>query len=225
MKYSTKNILLALTLFSMTAKISSAFAPLPSLTAMPASAFASAKLKPQDMQEPLAHDITSASTRKSATALSSGAPDVDLVVGFGIIAAASTPYVFGAFTNRLGFFLPIYAEDDSGRVAEIGWKVRYATLGIALTTLVFLEVYYHPENDVAKVLRDSYVLWAIFYTEATRKIRAEATSDSPILSEPSFGGRLGIQLWHLFVVLVLWADVSESYTGNAITNFIKDVFT
>jgi hypothetical protein len=164
---------------------------------------------------------------KTTTTLSASS-DPDLVVGFGMIAAACTPYalgiVFKDFFND-SFFLPIYADDDDGRIAEIGWKVRYATLGLALTTLAFLEVYLFPENDPARILKDSYILWAIFYTEATLKIRREATSDPPILANPSFGGRLGIQLWHLTVVLVLWADVSESYTGNAITNFIKDVFT
>jgi hypothetical protein len=171
---------------------------------------------------------TSTASTSSSTALSAAAPDVDLVVGFGTIAAACTPYflglVFKDFFND-SFFLPVYANDDEGRIAEIGWKVRYATLGLALTTLAFLEVYLFPENDPARILKDSYIVWAIFYTEATRKIRAEATSDPPILSDPSFGGRLGTQVWHLLVVLVLWADVSESYTGNAITNFIKDVFT
>lgn len=157
----------------------------------------------------------------------SATPDPDLIVGFGTIAAAaSTPYVFGVFFPDFfndSFFLPVYAEDDTGRIAEIGWKVRYASLGLALTTLAFLEIYLNPENDVVGILRDSYILWAIFYTEATRKIRSEATSDPPILENPS--GRLGVQLWHLTVVLILWADVSETYTGNAITNFVADVFT
>lgn len=161
----------------------------------------------------------------SSTSLSMGSSDLDLVVGFVTIAAACTPYVLGTifptFFND-GFFLPVYNADESGRVAEIGWKVRYATLGLALTTLTFLEVYYGDKEAVG-VLRDSYILWAIFYTEATRKIRSEARADPPILANPS--GRLGIQLWHSLVTIVLWADVSESYTGQAITNFLKDVFT
>ena len=168
---------------------------------------------------------TNPMSRKSSSALLAG-PDPDLAVGFVTIAAACSPYVLGVFFKDFfndSFFLPVYAEDDDGRIAEIGWKVRYATLGLALTTLAFLEVYFFPENDPARILKDSYIIWAIFYSEATRKIRAEATSDPPILTNPS--GRAGIQVWHCTVVLILWADVSESYTGNAITNFLKDVFT
>ena len=169
--------------------------------------------------------IITTSTALSATEL---VPELvpDLVVGYGIIVAACTPYVLGVifkdFFNE-SFFLPIYNDDTLGREAEIGWKVRYATLALALTTLAFLEVYLVPDCDAVKVLRDSYVLWAIFYTEATLKIRREATADPPILANPS--GRTGIQIWHLTVVLVLWADVIDSYSGNAITNFIKNVFT
>jgi len=145
-----------------------------------------------------------------------------------MIAAACTPYVLGTtkllkdFFNE-SFFLPIYNDDTAGREAEIGWKVRYATLGLALTTLMFLEVFVKAESDPVQILRDSYIAWAVFYTEATLKIRREATSDPPVLANPK--GRAGIQIWHCLVVLVLWADVSESVTGNAITNFIKNVFT
>ena len=114
----------------------------------------------------------------SSTSLSMGSSDLDLVVGFVTIAAACTPYVLGTifptFFND-GFFLPVYNADESGRVAEIGWKVRYATLGLALTTLTFLEVYYGDKEAVG-VLRDSYILWAIFYTEATRKVCSFLTS-------------------------------------------------
>ena len=114
----------------------------------------------------------------SSTSLSMGSSDPDLVVGFVTIAMACTPYVLGTifptFFND-GFFLPVYNADESGRVAEIGWKVRYATLGLALTTLTFLEVYYGDKEAVG-VLRDSYILWAIFYTEATRKVSFFLTS-------------------------------------------------
>lgn len=102
-------------------------------------------------------------------------PDTQLTVGFVTIVAACTPYVLGVifpkFFNK-SFFLPVYEEDDAGRVAEIGWKVRYASLGLALTTLLFLEVYVNPTKDIASVLKDSYIAWAIFYAEATRKVRS-----------------------------------------------------
>ena len=77
------------------------------------------------------------------------------------------------------------------------------------------------KSSFGRMLRDSYVAWAMFYTEAVRKIRAEAQAN--ILRKPD--KRAGIQLWHLFVVLVLWADVSETVTGNAITNFLQGLFT
>mmetsp|Transcript_1057 Transcript_1057/g.1847 ORF Transcript_1057/g.1847 Transcript_1057/m.1847 type:complete len:208 (+) Transcript_1057:249-872(+) len=155
----------------------------------------------------------------STTALSMSNTDPDLVVGFVMIAMACTPYILGTVSSSaLGLFAPLYNDNEEGKLAEIGWKVRYATLGLALTTLAFVEVYF-ADNDAAQILRDSYIVWAIFYTEATRKIRSEAMDD--ILQ----GDRLFIQLWHVLVVIVLWADVSESYTGQAITNFLKNIFT
>lgn len=152
------------------------------------------------------------------------APDADLVVGYVTIAAACTPYVLGVifpdfFEDK--FFLPIYKNNEEGRAAEIGWKVRYAALGLALTTLIASEVIFFQERRAADILRDSYVAWALFYTEATRKIRSEAKSG--VLKDPE--DRAGIQLWHSFVVLVLWADVSETATGNAITKFLIELFT
>ncbi|GFH55612.1 hypothetical protein CTEN210_12088 [Chaetoceros tenuissimus] len=161
--------------------------------------------------------------QKSTMQLASS-PDTQLTVGFVTIVAACTPYVLGVifpkFFNK-SFFLPVYEEDDAGRVAEIGWKVRYASLGLALTTLLFLEVYVNPTKDITSVLKDSYITWAIFYAEATRKIRSEATSEPPVFS----GNRLGVQLWHVLVTIVLWADVSESFTGNFIETSLVKLFT
>lgn len=161
----------------------------------------------------------------SGTALTAASnADLDLVLGFGVIAAACTPYVCGIvypdFFEEY-FFLPIYNEDEDGRAAEIGWKVRYAALGLSLTLLAFLEVKYFPEHDPTRILRDSYVLWALFYTEATRKIRVEAKAN--VLRNPD--KRFGIQLWHSIVVILLWADVSESVTGNAIEKIVIDTFS
>ena len=53
------------------------------------------------------------------------------------------------------------------------------------------------------------------------KIRAEATSEPPVFS----GNRLGVQLWHVLVAIVLWADVSESFTGNLIEKTLVKLFT
>ncbi len=77
------------------------------------------------------------------------------------------------------------------------------------------------------ILRDSYIVWAIFYTEATRKMCVEANSDPLIFSSSEFVDRFGMQLVHILVLAttLLWADVPGTHTGNAITNFIGDLFT
>ena len=148
------------------------------------------------------------------------ATDADLVVGYGVIAAACTPYVIGVvFPTFFDNLFPIYPENDVGRKAEIGWKVRYAALALALTTLAAAEVFVNPNKDIVGVLRDSYIVWAIFYTEATRKIRAEALDG--IITK----NRFGIQLWHSIVVIVLWAEVSQSPVAQWITETIKSIFS
>ena len=126
----------------------------------------------------------------STTSLSVGNQDPDLVVGYVSVAAACTPYVLGTIFPKFfdkTIFLPIYNEDESGRIAEIGWKVRYASLGLALTTLVFAEVYFADKDSVG-ILRDSYILWALFYAEATRKVRMLLV---PLLTSLSFSQRVG----------------------------------
>ena len=45
---------------------------------------------------------------------------------------------------------------ESGRVAEIKWKVRFAALGLAITTIAFFEV--NGGVDAVRVLRDSYCM-------------------------------------------------------------------
>jgi len=114
----------------------------------------------------------------------------------------------------------LYDDTEEGRAAEVAWKTRYASLALALTTLAASEVLWNPSRDIVETLRDSFVVWAIFYTEAIRKIREEAKEG--ILQKEN---RFGIQLWHTLVVLVLWADVTTSPVGQRITDFIKDVFT
>ena len=151
-------------------------------------------------------------------------PDPDLLVGFITIVAACTPYflalIFPNFVNE-EFFLPVYEDTEEGREAEIGWKVRYATLGLLLTSLTAGEVLFFPDRGSRPILRDSYWLWALFYTEATRKIRWEAKHG--ILKVKN---RFGIQLWHSIVVIVLWATtVSTSPAPSLVTDFLMNVFT
>ena len=52
------------------------------------------------------------------------------------------------------------------------------------------------------------------------QVRREARAKPPIF----IGNRAFTQAWHIFVAVALWVDVSESYTGNAITNFIVTTF-
>ena len=131
-----------------------------------------------------------------------------LVVGYLMLLAAVSPYVLGLFFPEAlneQFFLPIYKNDEDGRKAEIYWKLMYATLGILLTTVAVVEVF-TTDVSAAQLLRDTYLLWALFYTAATAKIRIEATRFDIIDVNRFF-----IQLWHSIVVLVMWASVYFSY--------------
>jgi len=164
-----------------------------------------------------------------------------LTFGWVVLCAAMTPYVIQLFAPKpLSFFLANYyggqdiadleAEGktdeeiaflvESGRVAEVEWKVRFASLGLVISTLAFFEV--NGGVDAVRVLRDSYIAWAIFYVDATLQIRRQALSEPPVLKIDS---RLGIQAWHILVTVLLWASITETYTGNAIRTFVTDVFT
>jgi len=164
-----------------------------------------------------------------------------LTFGWIVICAAMTPYVIQLVAPQpLGFFLANYyggqdiaelKEDgytneqiehlvESGRVAEVDWKVRFAALCLAVTTIAFFEV--NDGVDAVRVLRDSYIAWGIFYVEATRLIREQALEEPSILKIES---RFGIQLWHVLVTILLWASISETYTANAIQTFVTDLFT
>mmetsp|Transcript_9908 Transcript_9908/g.20130 ORF Transcript_9908/g.20130 Transcript_9908/m.20130 type:complete len:239 (+) Transcript_9908:90-806(+) len=164
-----------------------------------------------------------------------------LTFGWVVICAAMTPYVIQLVAPQpLGFFLANYygGQDiaelkqdgytneqiehlvESGRVAEVKWKVRFAALCLAVTTIAFFEV--NDGVDAVRVLRDSYIAWGIFYVEATRLIREQALEEPSILKIES---RFGIQLWHVLVTILLWASISETYTGNAVRTFVTDIFT
>jgi hypothetical protein len=135
-------------------------------------------------------------------------PTSAFTVGYWTLFAALTPYLLGllfpTFFNK-NFFLPVYTDDKVGRQAEIYWKLMYAVLGLALTTLSYVEITVLEINDAIRILRDSYCLWALFYTAATIKIRIEATR-MRILRE----NRLFIQLWHSLLMIVMWAAAKES---------------
>ena len=149
--------------------------------------------------------------------------DSDLFVGMFTITCASTPYVLQLILPNLlntKFFLPVYTDTIAGREAEIGWKTRFATLGFFCTLMTFKTYYLGDMMSTDQVLRDQYIAWAIFYADATYTIFKQARTDPPVYAKDS---RFGIQSWHVFVTVVLWADVSESYTGHAISNTIRNI--
>jgi hypothetical protein len=145
-------------------------------------------------------------------------PTSAFTVGYWTLFAALTPYLLGLlfpnFFNK-NFFLPVYTDDKVGRQAEIYWKLMYAVLGLALTTLSYVEITTLEINDAIRILRDSYCLWAVFYTAAAIKIRIEATR-MHIVRE----NRLFIQLWHSLLMIVMWAAASESMLLVIIWNAI-----
>ena len=56
-------------------------------------------------------------------------------------------------------------------------------------------------------------------------INLELRATEPASASPkSMKSSKKTQAWHIFVAVALWADVSESYTGHAITNFIEKIF-
>lgn len=162
-------------------------------------------------------------TTTSTTALNAAADwvtDADLFVGMFIIFCGTTPYVLQiVFPKQINnvFYLPQYVDSIEGRIAEIGWKTRFATLALVVTAWNFWD-YNFAQVGVDTALRHSYIAWAIFYTNATYNVWKQATSDPPVFVKES---RVGVQAWHLICTLLLWADVSESYTGNAIAESVR----
>ncbi|KAL7562536.1 hypothetical protein ACA910_015420 [Epithemia clementina (nom. ined.)] len=138
--------------------------------------------------------------------------DPALVAGFVMICMATFPYVLGIiYPGPLfnSFFIPIYKDEteqdvEKARDAEIYWKLMYATLGLFLTILAFGEAV-TTDRNVIEILKDSYIGWAVFYTAATFKIKIE---DEKFLMLRN--SRVGIQIWHSLVVIVLWLSVAGS---------------
>mmetsp|Transcript_7349 Transcript_7349/g.8540 ORF Transcript_7349/g.8540 Transcript_7349/m.8540 type:complete len:242 (-) Transcript_7349:25-750(-) len=226
---------LYLSLFALTMKLSSSFSPSPVGAALTVKSFIPPFPSTSHRRGTTISRTTTCTytklllvpevTEAAVAVASTPGWDVDKVrlsVGFITIACAASPYALSLLfpsTTEDAFFLPMYVKGEAGRRAEIQWKNRYSTLGLALAALSFFEVM-SGESDPSQVLKDSYILWAIFYTDAALKVRREATAKPKIF----IGERVGVQAWHIFVAVALWADVSESYTGNAITNFIETIF-
>merc|ERR1712038_2182827 len=133
----------------------------------------------------------------------------DLALGAFIIFCAVSPYVLGLFfPEKLNdsFFMKIYGDDDKdGRVAELGWKKMYATLGLTLTSIQFYA--YLGEISIETALRHDYIAWTLFYIAATIKLAVEKRGN--IIAEDY----LSSQLWHLTVTIVLIVDLLISPAG------------
>lgn len=178
-----------------------------------------------DSTKPMMSKTTSSTTMSTTTALqadvgggeagvsmvlSVAQSDPALVAGFVMICMATSPYVLGVFLPRplfQSFFVPIYKDDtkddvEKARNAEIYWKLLYTTLGLYLTVQSFGEAV-TMDLDPIDILKDSYIGWAVFYTIALIKIRYEAV-ELDILDN----SRVGIQIWHALVVIVLWLSVA-----------------
>lgn len=65
-------------------------------------------------------------------------------------------------------------------------------------------------------------LQRIQYIFAAILIREQALAEPPILKVEN---RLGIQVWHILVAVLLWASISETYTAGAIRQCFTDIFT
>eukprot|EP00560_Eucampia_antarctica_P004926 CAMPEP_0197833914 /NCGR_PEP_ID=MMETSP1437-20131217/20538_1 /TAXON_ID=49252 ORGANISM="Eucampia antarctica, Strain CCMP1452" /NCGR_SAMPLE_ID=MMETSP1437 /ASSEMBLY_ACC=CAM_ASM_001096 /LENGTH=144 /DNA_ID=CAMNT_0043438243 /DNA_START=284 /DNA_END=718 /DNA_ORIENTATION=+ len=139
---------------------------------------------------------------------------------------ACFPYVIGLISDQLRskFFFDIYKNDTEedvvkARNAEIYWKLMYATLGLSLTVLQFVEVFVSKMSAI-DILKDSLVVWAIFYTGAIVKIRYEATK-LDMLND----NRFGIQLWHFFVVISMWGSAAHSPLLVKVFNYFLKLFS
>ena len=218
--------ILNLLLFASTAPTVVAFAP-PQRLASVTTAAPSISSGRQSHPVPLAPRLGPQQRETTATTLFAG-PDnpfvqADLFVGMFAVLMGATPYALQIFLPKQlnnWLFSAVYEDTTEGRAAEIGFKTRFATLGMVITLLSFVDIYYFAERDVSVVLRQQYIAWAVFYVSATLKIRREALADPPVFAKDS---RVGIQAWHIFVAVLLWADVSESYTGHAIETFVRRV--
>jgi hypothetical protein len=145
--------------------------------------------------------------------------DADLFVGIFTGFCGTSPYVLQIFFPKIVnnvFFLPQYEDSIRGREAEIAWKTRFAALAFVITAWNFWD---HNFAQVGEdtALRHSYIAWAVFYTDATYNVRKQAKA------EVFINDRFGVQAFHLICATLFWASASESYTGHAITNFIRSL--
>ena len=132
-----------------------------------------------------------------------------LTAGVAVICMAATPYVLGLFSKWMASKLRVYKTTTSedrlkAYVAESNWVNMYVALALSLTLFQWIEVQYLGKKSAEEVLRESFFVWSIFYTLAFVKVHTENSQN--MLDENGFG----IQAWHSFVVVSMWAAIFGS---------------
>jgi len=132
-----------------------------------------------------------------------------LTAGVAVICMAATPYVLGLFSKWMASKLQVYKTSTSDErlkayVAESNWVNMYVALALSLTLFQWIEVQYLGKKSAEEVLKESFFVWSIFYTLAFIKVRIE--NHHGMLKDKGFG----IQAWHSFVVVSMWAAIFGS---------------
>eukprot|EP00521_Asterionellopsis_glacialis_P015384 CAMPEP_0195304516 /NCGR_PEP_ID=MMETSP0707-20130614/34594_1 /TAXON_ID=33640 /ORGANISM="Asterionellopsis glacialis, Strain CCMP134" /LENGTH=145 /DNA_ID=CAMNT_0040368347 /DNA_START=46 /DNA_END=480 /DNA_ORIENTATION=+ len=115
--------------------------------------------------------------------------------------------VFPEFLNKY-FFFPNYPDSEEGRIAENGWKTRFAFLSFALVSILAFDVFRCSDATPELMLRHSYAAFAVFYANALWKVRKEAQKGWFAADK-----RFASQAWHATVLLSLVLNLS-AYPGT-----------
>jgi len=155
----------------------------------------------------------------------------DLVVGTFTVFCATSPYVVGVVfpkTMEKLMFKHVYKSYDTlekegidpnlPQSAEVTWKNMYSSVGFFLTLTTFVEANNLNKYDGADVLRDSFVIWTIYYILATIKLRKEDT----VLKIVEFN-RLPSQAWHITVATVLLICVCTGPKAPLIEQLLRSI--
>ena len=179
----------------------------------------------------LQEQSSAAAVAVAVTAVPRGGGDVHidspLTAGMAVLCMATTPYVLGLFSKYCASKLLVYDTSTSDkRLAaykeETYWVCMYNALALSLTLFQFWKVSMNPNISSEEVLKESFFVWAIFYTLAWVKIHIENTKD---LLSTNQNGVNGIQSWHLFVALSMWAAIAGSQYFVGFMNTFFNLFS
>ena len=165
--------------------------------------------------------------------------------GLVTVAGALLPYYLTTFVPNdltfqnktlvenplLNLFRQVYADDATGRTAEVQWKTMYATLGLGLTGIVALSVWLYPDRSSLEVLKDCLASWAAFYCYATTKIQNELGDCCTVQDVTPSGFSVPhwlpkqtplyvIQAIHGLVVIILLETINRWDKWIELTNFV-----